>query len=120
MEDYKKTIAANIRAFRIAAGLNQRDLAARIGVTSGSISHWEKGQNSIDIDTLYKVARELNVSLDAICGVDENKIVLSPREEELVKAFRNCTFERQNIILELLGLKRDSDTSSGSNEILSS
>ena len=116
MRDYKETIAKNIRAYRIASGMSQRDLAARIGVTSSSVSHWEKGQNSIDIEVLYKVCQVLNISLDAMCGMDEEKITLTPKEEELVKAFRRCTRERKDIILELVGLKRDARTSQESNK----
>ena len=113
---YKEIIASNIEAHRKSAGMSQRDLAAKIGVTSGAISNWEKGKNSIDIDTLYKVCQVLNVSLDAMCGVDEEKITLSSTEEELVKAFRRCTRERKDIILELVGLKRDARTSQESNK----
>ena len=113
---YKEKIASNNKRYRNAAGMNQRDLAAKIGVTSGAISNWEKGNNSIDIDTLVRVCWELNVSLDDMCGFNEEALRLSNREEELVRAYRRCTPERQDIILELVGIKRDTRTSGASNK----
>lgn len=63
MTDTKKIIAQNIRKYRIKAGLSQVALGKLLGVHSSSISNWEKEQNSIDIDTLFKFCDLLNVPI---------------------------------------------------------
>jgi len=56
-------ILSQIDARRRAAGLRQIDLADRVGVTQGMVSHWLTGRHSIsarDLDRLLEVVgREL-------------------------------------------------------------
>lgn len=62
----KKIIAINIKRYRQAAGLSQKDLSAKIGVASSAVSNWENSQNSIDIERLYDMCKVLDV---AICDM---------------------------------------------------
>lgn len=107
----KELIAQNIKRYRMSAGMSQKDLATALNVSAPAVSNWENGANSIEIDTLVRVCGILKVSVNTMLGFEEDKLVLSHKEEELVKAFRRCTRERQDIILELVGLKRDALTS---------
>ena len=63
MTELKKIIAKNIRKYRLNAGLSQVALGKLMGVHSSSISNWEKEQNSIDIDSLFKFCQLLNVPI---------------------------------------------------------
>lgn len=45
---------------RRAAGLTQKELATRIGVSNETISAYERGARSLSLKTLYKIAKELN------------------------------------------------------------
>jgi transcriptional regulator with XRE-family HTH domain len=55
-----------IKALRLAAGLTQRALATRIGVTTLSVSNWETGRNEPSARQLRAVAEALGVSMDGI------------------------------------------------------
>ena len=48
--DIKKTIAANITYLREQAGLSKAEVAKKLNVNQSSVSHWESGANSIDIN----------------------------------------------------------------------
>ena len=53
--DVKKNIAANITYLREQAGLSKADIAKKLGVSQSSVSHWESGANSIDINRLFQL-----------------------------------------------------------------
>jgi transcriptional regulator with XRE-family HTH domain len=59
-------LGKRIKAARKAAGLSQFQLAQRVGIQQSRISKLEKGQVSLSIEGLAKVARELSVSLDKL------------------------------------------------------
>ena len=39
--------ASELKAARTAAGLTQKQLAAKLGVVTGAVSHWEQSRNPI-------------------------------------------------------------------------
>jgi XRE family transcriptional regulator, regulator of sulfur utilization len=65
-----QTLGAKIRAARLAAQLTQVQLAARVGIGQVSLSQIELGTSRPTVNTLFKIADALNVSLDLLR--DEN------------------------------------------------
>ncbi|MCH5291161.1 MAG: helix-turn-helix transcriptional regulator [Treponema sp.] len=57
-----------IKDLRIARGLNQVDLAKRLGVTKQSISSWENDNVQPLIEMLVRLARTFSVSTDYLLG----------------------------------------------------
>jgi transcriptional regulator with XRE-family HTH domain len=55
-----------IRDLRRAAGWSQRDLAARIGVSKMSVSHWETARNEPSARQLRLLAEAFGVGMEAI------------------------------------------------------
>lgn len=64
-------VAANMRRFRIAAGVTQEDLAAAVGVSFQQIQKYEKGHNRISIGRLVSVCEVLGVSLAEMVAAPE-------------------------------------------------
>lgn len=60
-----------LKAAREAAGLNQSELAERIGVSRNVISMVERGQQSLATRNLVKACALLNVSADHLLGMDK-------------------------------------------------
>jgi transcriptional regulator with XRE-family HTH domain len=50
-----------LRKARIAAGLEQAELADRAGATQGQVSGWERGHTGCRLGTLHKLANALGV-----------------------------------------------------------
>ena len=61
-----------IRSARKAAGLTQRQLAEKIGVSNTSISNWEKGLSRPDADMIQKLCDVLCLQPNYFYGTDEN------------------------------------------------
>lgn len=54
-------------------GLSQKEIAAQIGVSSGTLSEWCSDNKTPMIDALPKVANYFNVSIDWLLGESEAK-----------------------------------------------
>jgi transcriptional regulator with XRE-family HTH domain len=61
--DYARIFGAHLRELRTAAGLSQRELAARVGTSSAAISNFEAGNNAPTLGTIVRLASALDSSL---------------------------------------------------------
>src|SRR5262245_27012683 len=59
-------IGDRLREERIKAGISQRELARRLGLSASRISQLESGQSRPSVGTLYSIVTELGVSLDQV------------------------------------------------------
>lgn len=57
-------IGKNIKRLRRGRGYSQEQLARKLNVTQGAVSHWEQGANTPDTAQLLALARVFDVSLD--------------------------------------------------------
>ena len=60
------TLNENIRALRIDAGLSQDELAARLGVSRQSVSKWETGPATPELEKLTAMSGLFGVTLDEL------------------------------------------------------
>ena len=90
-------IGDRLREERVKAGISQRELARRLGLSASLISQLESGQSRPSVGTLYLIVTELGVSLDdvirgddppeAVAGDDtasEDSPVVRPRERPAI------------------------------------
>lgn len=56
-----RIIGANIRALRKEAGLSQHDIAAIMNVTFQQIQKYERGENRLPVEKLYRLKNHLGV-----------------------------------------------------------
>lgn len=66
-------VGERIRLARQRAGLTQKGLAERLGVTYVNISQWESGRRTPKWETLQKIANALDASVFELA--DENTVV---------------------------------------------
>lgn len=59
-------IGDRLREERTKAGISQRELARRLGLSASMISQLESGQSKPSVGTLYAIVTELNLSLDRV------------------------------------------------------
>ncbi len=59
-------IGDRLREERVKAGISQRELARRLGLSPSLISQLESGQSRPSVGTLYSIVTELGVSLDQV------------------------------------------------------
>lgn len=63
-------IAENIRSFRKKLGLTQEEVAEAVFVAPQSVSKWERGETTPDIELLPALAQLFGTSIDALMGME--------------------------------------------------
>jgi transcriptional regulator with XRE-family HTH domain len=106
LETFENPIPTRIKAARQKANISQKELGIRIGMdinsASSRMNHYEKGRHTPDIQTLKRIADELNVPLAYLfCESD-------------VMAELNCIInqlspDEQKALLNSLNTKKESE-----------
>ena len=81
MAEQKKmneTVGRRIRDARKAKGMSQERLGEQLGVSFQAVSTWETGKNIPDPEHLPALAKELDISLDALFAEEEKDWKLKP------------------------------------------
>lgn len=64
-------LTENLKKYRIAKNLTQENVAESLGITSQSVSRWERGECFPDIALLPSIANLYETSVDMLLGMDE-------------------------------------------------
>ncbi len=78
LEETLDAIGDRLREERVRAGLSQRELARRLGVSASLISQLENGQSKPSVGTLYSIVTELGISLDSVIRGTEAPVGAEP------------------------------------------
>lgn len=83
-------MGSRIRDARLAKKMTQEELAKKIGVTKGSIAHYEKNVSIPKVELLYPLMAALDVDANYLYGVTKNPspVMLSARERQVILAYR--------------------------------
>lgn len=84
-------VCANIRQRRLALGMEQKELAARLGVHKNTVSSWETGRTRPDVTQLPALCGALGLSPYALLGMAEPNPLHTPGEERLIGRYRALT-----------------------------
>lgn len=101
-----KHIGQKIADLRIDRDIQQRELAAAIGVHQSVLNRIEKGRRSLREDELLSIARYLNVTTDYLLGNDvplnEREMCCTYAEKELLRKYRAIGRENEKHVDALL------------------
>lgn len=104
METLDNPIPTRIKAARKKANISQKELGIRIGLdinsASSRMNHYEKGRHTPDIQTLKRIADELNVPLAYLFCESE---VMA----ELNCIIHQLSSDEQKALLNLLKTKKE-------------
>ena len=105
-----------LRALRESKGLSQQRLAAELNVSQSTISAYEVGDRSPDMDTLITISCYFNVSLDYLAGVSDvryriHKSDLTQVEMGMLVEFRQLTRNDQEKVIAYMQGLHDRDIS---------
>lgn len=101
------TIGEFIRVRRKQLGLSGRELASRIGTTSGAVSNWERGTTrEPSKELLQPLAEALRVTVDELLQArlpsSPPPLSLSNDESELLSLYRRQGALERTLILRML------------------
>lgn len=84
----KENIQKNIAFYRKKHKKTQKDLADKLGVAATTVSGWERGATSPDIDTLFAICNFLHVGLYDMCGITSDNSPLTDDENDLLNIYK--------------------------------
>lgn len=101
-------LCRRVRFLREKRGLEQKELAARLGVTANAVSNWENGRSRPDLNLLPALGRELGVSLDELFGLEAfgsaagaSSLPADAAENQLLGRFRELSPGHRAAVLRL-------------------
>lgn len=107
----KENIRVNLKKYRKEEGLTQKQLANKLNVAPTTLSSWEQGLSSPNIDMLVLICSTLNIGINKMVGISTKKddIVLTDKEKDLIIAYREADDIKKILILEQAGIKNKPD-----------
>ncbi len=103
-------IIAKLKQSRLNKNLKQSDVAAILNVKSNTISNWENGKSSPDIDTLLSLCKIYEISCtdlleEAYRPKSVRGIFVNDIEKEIILAYRNTDPIGKAMVLRALNLE---------------
>ena len=92
-----------IRRRRTALGLNQAELAERVGVSRNTVAGWETNHSRPDLGTLPALCRALGISLNAFFGLERKRTAEENRVLEIFSALE--VQDRESILWQMEALR---------------
>ena len=83
------TIGEHIKAERLKKGWNQEELAQLLNVSRSTISSWEVGRNSPDIETIVLISELFSLSLDYLLRGNNNILPTDKQKSFYLKKVKN-------------------------------
>ena len=81
-------LCERIRFFREKAGLEQKLLAKKIGVTSNAVSNWENGRGRPDINLLPDICHALGITLYELYDEEDPTVHYTVGEQLFIEQYR--------------------------------
>lgn len=72
-KNIKFEVGKRLLTLRKSSGYNQQEVADAIDISRAALSYYEKGERSVDIETLYKLSSFYEVSIDYLFGLKNTK-----------------------------------------------
>ena len=92
-----------IRRRRTALGMNQAELAERVGVSRNTVAGWETSHSRPDLGTLPALCRALGISLNAFFGLEKKRTAEENRVLEIFSALE--AQDRESILWQMEALR---------------
>lgn len=95
-------IGERLRAERTKAGISQRELARRLGLSASLISQLESGLSKPSVGTLYAIVTELDLSLDKLLRGDEHPARdQAPQNDGIVSSHNPLVHPEERKVIDL-------------------
>ena len=87
----KPMICDRIRHYREKLGMEQKALAAMVGVTANAVSNWERGRARPDVNLLPDICEALQITLYQLYGLDDPSVKHTAVEDTFIENYRQLT-----------------------------
>src|SRR4030043_523820 len=98
MTENNKKIGQRIKKLREEIGMNQQDLAGKLGILRPTISQIENGERKIRADELMKLSEILKTSVQYLMGIENQpEVVLQERRKKMTKPQMRINVPAKNV-----------------------
>ena len=87
----RPVICERIQYYRNRAGMEQKELAMRIGITANAISNWETGRSRPDIDLMPLICEALDINLYELYDMEDPGIKYTAREQLMIEKYQQLS-----------------------------
>ena len=87
----KPMICDRIRHYREKLGMEQKALAAMVGVTANAVSNWERGRARPDVNLLPDICEALQITLYQLYSLDDPSVKYTTVEDAFMENYRQLT-----------------------------
>lgn len=84
-------LCGRIRYYREYRGMDQKTLAASVGVTANAVSNWENGRSRPDVELLPELCKTLQITLEELFDQRAVPSGCALRERRLIERYRLLT-----------------------------
>ena len=95
-------IGKRIKYFRMQKGMDQKDIAQQVGISTYAVSSWESGRTRPDLSILPQLCDFLGITLYDLYGIEAPVDRLSEKEKQLLSAYRALSDGHQHVVDHLL------------------
>jgi len=92
------SVLDNIKKARIAIGLNQEEMAVKLGIATVNYGKIERGKTQMTIERLYQIADLLNVTVADLLDIEISKSEEKRLKEEIDQLKRTIAEMKDDII----------------------
>lgn len=85
----RKEIGAKLKALRIKANLERKEVSAALGVSVKLIGHWETGYSEPNIEMFANLLRLYKGDANKFYGIDDDEEVITNEDKRLLVAYHN-------------------------------
>ena len=93
-------LCRQIRFFREKMNMEQKELAAKVGIKSNAVSNWENGRTRPDIALLPKICQVLGVSMDDLFDIPKPEAETHPAEKPAITMTKRTNPEEEGMLEE--------------------
>ena len=84
-------LCERIRHYRIQMGIEQKELARRIGITGNSVCNWENGRGRPDVNLLPTICEALHITFYELFDVEDPTVQYTAGEQLLIDGYRQLS-----------------------------
>ena len=102
-------IGKRIKYFRVKKGMEQKDIAQKVGISTYAVCSWESGRTRPDLSILPLLCDILGITLYDLYGIDTPIDRLTEKEIQVLSAYRDLSASHQLVADQLLKSLKESE-----------
>ena len=95
-------LCERIRHYRLQMGIEQKELARRIGITGNSVCNWENGRGRPDVNLLPAICEALHITFYELFDVEDPTVQYTAGEQLLIDGYRQLSQGHRHAVSRLV------------------